>query len=71
LTSSIAVGSRVEGDAELPDALGLAQRLLDGGREDVAAADDEHVVAAPEDALRPAWPAPHGSAWRSTTSPVR
>src|SRR3954470_9297500 len=42
----------VEGDAELADALVLAQDLLDRRREDVHPADDDHVVAAPEDALR-------------------
>src|SRR4051812_21423465 len=42
----------VEGDAELADALELAQDLLDRRGEHVHPADDDHVVAAAEDALR-------------------
>src|SRR3954447_13298026 len=42
----------VERDAELADALELAQDLLDRRREHVHPADDDHVVAASEDALR-------------------
>src|SRR4051812_26646551 len=45
-------GIAVERDAELADALVLAQDLLDRRGEDVHPADDDHVVGAPEDALR-------------------